>query len=113
VRLPCRCPLPSNSQRSPSLRRRTTTTRPRRAPASPGSAGYARFLRRAGGGLTVSGGEPLLQARFVTAPFEGARALGLHTTLDTSGYLGDRAPDALLDVTDLVLLDIKAGEPAT
>lgn len=76
-------------------------------------ARYARFLRTAGGGLTVSGGEPLLQPRFVGALLEGARALGLHTALDTSGYHGDRAPDALLDRTDLVLLDVKAWVPET
>jgi pyruvate formate lyase activating enzyme len=76
-------------------------------------ARYATFLRRAGGGLTVSGGEPLVQAAFVGAMFSGAKALGLHTAIDTSGYGGDRAPDALLDVTDLVLLDIKAWSPDT
>jgi pyruvate formate lyase activating enzyme len=37
----------------------------------------------------------------------------LHTALDTSGLLGDHADDALLDATDLVLLDIKSGDPAT
>lgn len=69
---------------------------------------YQRFIDAAGGGLTVSGGEPLLQPAFTRAVLTGAKELGLHTALDTSGYLGHRADDALLDATDLVLLDIKA-----
>ncbi len=74
---------------------------------------YRRFIGAAGGGLTVSGGEPLLQPAFTRAILSGAQDLGLHTALDTSGYLGARADDALLDATDLVLLDIKSFDPAT
>jgi pyruvate formate lyase activating enzyme len=73
---------------------------------------YRRFIGAAGGGLTVSGGEPLLQPAFTRAVLAGAKELGLHTALDTSGYLGARADDALLDATDLVLLDIKSFDPA-
>lgn len=75
--------------------------------------GYQRFIEVAGGGLTVSGGEPLLQPVFTRALLAGARELGLHTALDTSGFLGGRADDGLLAATDLVLLDIKAWQPAT
>jgi pyruvate formate lyase activating enzyme len=74
--------------------------------------GFVAFVRTAGGGMTVSGGEPLLQPAFTHALFTGAKELGLHTALDTSGALGARAGDALLDVTDLVLLDIKSWDPA-
>lgn len=74
-------------------------------------ARYKAFLKR--GGLTVSGGEPLLQPDFVHAVMRGAKELGLHTALDTSGFLGARASDELLDVTDLVLLDIKSGVAET
>jgi pyruvate formate lyase activating enzyme len=75
---------------------------------------YARFISVSGGGLTVSGGEPLLQPRFVTELFRGARErFRMHTALDTSGSLGVRASDELLDLTDLVLLDIKSGLPET
>ncbi len=42
------------------------------------------------GGLTISGGEPLLQHRFVLKVFAAAKTLGVHTALDTNGYLGDR-----------------------
>ena len=67
------------------------------------------FLKN--GGITVSGGEPMLQQEFVTELFTQAKAHGFHTALDTSGILFDpEAPEKvepLLDVTDLVLLDIK------
>ncbi len=76
-------------------------------------ARYARFVRVAGGGVTLSGGEPLQQARFTGEVLRRCRDLGLHTALDTSGFLGDRADDALLDATDLVLLDIKSADPRT
>jgi pyruvate formate lyase activating enzyme len=74
---------------------------------------YSTFLKRAGGGLTVSGGEPLMQPAFVASLFRGAKEMGLHTTLDTSGFLGARATDELLDDTDLVLLDIKSWDRET
>lgn len=63
------------------------------------------------GGLTVTGGEPLMQIDFVTALFKAAKAKNIHTALDTSGILfnkGNTAKiDELLKYTDLVLLDIK------
>jgi pyruvate formate lyase activating enzyme len=73
---------------------------------------YIPYLRAAGGGLTVSGGEPLLQPRFTGAVLSGAKERGLHTALDTAGGLGSRADDGLLAATDLVLLDIKAADEA-
>jgi pyruvate formate lyase activating enzyme len=74
---------------------------------------FAAPLRHMGGGLTVSGGEPLVQAGFTRGLFRAAKAMGLHTALDTSGFLGDRCDDAYLELVDLVLLDIKSGDPAT
>lgn len=59
------------------------------------------------GGVTVSGGEPLLQAPFVTALFRRLKEEGIHTALDTSGCLWNREVEDLLSVTDLVLLDHK------
>lgn len=70
---------------------------------------YKNFLR--GGGLTISGGEPLMQPEFVDAMFRAAKAEGLHTTLDTSGYLGAKASDSMLENIDLILLDIKSFDP--
>lgn len=73
-------------------------------------AEYKPFIAK-NGGVTISGGEPLAQPEFVTAVFKGCKAEGLHTALDTSGFLGDNATDELLSVTDLVLLDIKHFDP--
>ncbi|TCC20567.1 pyruvate formate-lyase-activating protein [Kribbella sindirgiensis] len=74
---------------------------------------YRRILDRTGGGLTVSGGEPLLQPKFTAAVFKACQEDGVSTVLDTSGALGARATDDLLLDTDLVLLDIKSFVPAT
>lgn len=74
---------------------------------------YGAFIQRAGGGVTLSGGEPLQQPAFTRELLERASRRGLHTALDTSGFLGRKADDALLAATDLVLLDIKAGTEAT
>lgn len=76
-------------------------------------ARYRPFLLRAKGGLTISGGEPLVQPEFIQAIFQGARLMGLHTALDTTGYLENKASPELLAEVDLVLLDIKSWEPAT
>ncbi len=66
---------------------------------------------RNGGGITVSGGEPLMQPEFVTELFALAKKEGVNTCLDTSGIMFDEknpaALDALLNVTDLIMLDIK------
>ena len=59
------------------------------------------------GGITVSGGEPLLQAEFVREVFAIARTEGIGTCLDTSGSILTDAAKAALEVTDRVLLDIK------
>lgn len=65
------------------------------------------------GGLTATGGEPLLQMEFLTELFELAKKNGIHTCLDTSGILFSEEADTrarfdrLLDATDLLMLDIK------
>lgn len=74
-------------------------------------AKYAAFVKAAHGGITVSGGEPMLQIRFLEALFRRCKQdLGLHTAVDTSGFLGSRASEDFLDLVDLFLLDIKAGD---
>ncbi len=74
---------------------------------------YKPILDAADGGITISGGEPLLQAAFVENIFVEARKLGIHTALDTSGFLGARASNRLLANTSLVMLDVKSGDPET
>jgi pyruvate formate lyase activating enzyme len=74
---------------------------------------YERFIKVAGGGVTLSGGEPLQQPAFTREVLTRCQEMGLHTALDTSGFSGDKADDALLDAVDLVLLDIKSGEEET
>lgn len=70
---------------------------------------YKSFIAK--GGVTVSGGEPLLQARFVRDFFCLCREQGLHTALDTSGFICTPEAFEVLDVVDLVLLDIKTLDP--
>ena len=74
---------------------------------------YAAVLKATHGGVTLSGGEPLLQHTFAGRIFRHCQSIGLHTALDTSGYLGARVDDAFLDDVDLVLLDVKSGLPET
>jgi pyruvate formate lyase activating enzyme len=65
------------------------------------------FYQNSGGGVTVSGGEPLSQNQFVRAFLEQCKRAGLHTALDTSGYGRWEALEALLPLIDLLLFDIK------
>lgn len=75
---------------------------------------YTKFIAASGGGATISGGEPLLQPVFAGELLHRMKNdLGLHTALDTSGFLGARATDALLRDVDLVLLDIKSWDRET
>jgi pyruvate formate lyase activating enzyme len=72
---------------------------------------YRHGLRTMSGGFTLSGGEALMQHRFAVKLFAAAKALGIHTALDTNGYYGDRLSDAELETIDLVLLDLKGWDP--
>lgn len=67
---------------------------------------YINYYKR-GGGVTLSGGEPLLQYEFTQEILQGVQALGLHTALDTSGAVYPPNIDTILENTDLVILDIK------
>jgi pyruvate formate lyase activating enzyme len=67
------------------------------------------FIRK--GGVTVSGGEPLMQPEFTREIFARCHQLGLHTALDTSGYCAIESAKPVLEETDLVLLDIKSYIP--
>ncbi|MGL4733877.1 MAG: pyruvate formate lyase 1-activating protein [Enterovibrio sp.] len=70
---------------------------------------YRHFINASGGGVTASGGEATLQAEFVRDFFRAAQKEGIHTCLDTNGYVSKLTDliDELLDATDLVMLDIK------
>lgn len=74
---------------------------------------YRHYLKATGGGVTVSGGEPLLQDEFVRDWFISCRQHDIHTCLDTNGYARhyDAILDGLLDHTCLVMLDLKQIDP--
>ncbi|MBO1750541.1 pyruvate formate lyase-activating protein [Actinotalea sp. BY-33] len=74
---------------------------------------YRSIFEVTGGGITISGGEPLMQPAFVARILRGAKEMGIHTAVDTSGYLGAHCTDAMLEDIDLVLLDVKSGIPET
>lgn len=70
---------------------------------------YRHFINASGGGVTASGGEAMLQPEFVRDFFRAAKAEGIHTCLDTNGYIRKHTDvvDEVLDATDLVMLDLK------
>lgn len=68
---------------------------------------YAPYMKFSGGGLTVSGGEATLQPEFLKELFKRAKKDGVHTCLDTSGFVNIDVLDPILEYTDLVLLDLK------
>jgi pyruvate formate lyase activating enzyme len=74
---------------------------------------YAKVLKITGGGITLSGGEPMVQRKFVTQIFRRCKDLGLHTAIETAGRLGARFTDAELQDIDLHILDVKSGDAAT
>ena len=65
------------------------------------------YYRRTNGGMTLSGGEPLVQWQFALKLLQEAKRRGLHTALDTTGYTDWEILDELLNFTDLVLYDVK------
>jgi pyruvate formate lyase activating enzyme len=70
---------------------------------------YRPFIKS--GGLTVSGGEPLVQTEFLEELLSRCKSKGIHTAVDTSGIMPVKKIERVLDLTDLVILDIKALEP--
>ena len=71
------------------------------------------FFERSGGGVTVSGGEPLSQATFTLALLEALKERGLHTALDTTGFAPWTVVEKTLPYVDLYLLDLKGMNPDT
>lgn len=74
---------------------------------------YRNVFRASKGGITLSGGEVLMQPAFAARLLHGAKEMGIHTCIDTSGYLGRNCTDEMLDDIDLVLLDVKSGDEET
>lgn len=72
---------------------------------------YRSYMRFSKGGVTITGGEPLMQPDFVREIFQRCKELGIHTALDTSGYVNLNVAKSVLDYVDLVLLDIKSFDP--
>jgi pyruvate formate lyase activating enzyme len=72
---------------------------------------YRHGLKIMLGGFTLSGGEPLMQDRFVARLLAATKEMGIHTALDTNGALGERLSNADLGHIDLVLLDLKSWDP--
>jgi len=69
------------------------------------------YYENSGGGITVSGGEPLLQSEFVADLLKECKSHGLHTALDTTGHVSWKRIQAVLPYTDLLLWDIKHLDP--
>jgi pyruvate formate lyase activating enzyme len=74
---------------------------------------YKSYLSFSGGGVTVTGGEPLMQPEFLISLLAACKAEGIHTVLDTSGYTTAAIAERALAHTDLLILDIKSINPAT
>jgi pyruvate formate lyase activating enzyme len=72
---------------------------------------YKNYIKN--GGVTISGGEPMLQPEFVREVFRKCKENGIHTALDTSGFTTIELVKPVLEFTDLVLLDIKSFIPET
>ena len=74
---------------------------------------YRGVFQASGGGITLSGGEVLMQPAFAARLLRGAKEMGIHTCIDTSGFLGANCTDEMLEDIDLVLLDVKSGNERT
>ena len=73
---------------------------------------YRHGLKTVAGGFTLSGGEPLMQHRFAVKLLAAAKKMGIHTTIETNGYYGEKVSDDELGAIDLVMLGIKTWDPA-
>lgn len=72
-----------------------------------------RFYEKSGGGLTLTGGEPMLQLEFTFDLLRAAKAEGIHTCLETCGWASERAYRSVFPFVDLFLFDYKASDPKT
>lgn len=74
---------------------------------------YKDLFKATGGGITFSGGESMMQPAFVSRVFRAAKEMGVHTCLDTSGFLNKSYTDEMIEDIDLCLLDVKSGNEET
>lgn len=72
---------------------------------------YQSYLHFSGGGVTITGGEPLMQSQFLIELLKACKNEKLHTALDTAGYVSPEIAAQVLQHTDLLLLDLKAFNP--
>ncbi|KNY26057.1 pyruvate formate-lyase-activating protein [Pseudobacteroides cellulosolvens] len=74
---------------------------------------YLPYIKASGGGITVTGGEPLMQMDFIIELFKELKKLDVHTAIDTNGYVGSKVKklEELMGLTDLVLMSIKHINP--
>lgn len=72
---------------------------------------YKSYMRFSKGGITLTGGEPLMQPKFVLEVFKLCKSKGISTALDTSGFVFNYLVKEILNYTDIVLLDIKNFDP--
>lgn len=72
---------------------------------------YRHGLKSMKGGFTLSGGDPLMQHRFAAKLLTASKKMGIHNTIETNGFYGDRLSDTELEVIDLVMLGIKTWDP--
>lgn len=81
------------------------------AQAIEGLRRYEHGVKAMKGGFTLSGGEPLMQARFAVKLFAAAKGMGIHTAIETNGFYGEKLTDEEIALIDLVILDMKAFTP--
>ena len=107
------CPLRCSYCHNPDSQRTCggTTMTPQQVVAL--ARRYRSYHQSTGGGVTFSGGEPLMQGEFLSQCLALLKAEGFHTTIDTSGFGPEKWLDSILDNTDCVLMDVKATDPAT
>lgn len=72
----------------------------------------ATVYRRSGGGVTLSGGEPLMQSDFASALLRACRDKGWHTAMETTGLASQAVLEKVVPLLDVVLLDLKSIDPA-
>ena len=74
---------------------------------------YKDLFKATNGGITFSGGESMMQPAFVSRVFHAAREMGVHTCLDTSGFLNANYTDEMIEDIELCLLEVKSGNEET